>query len=261
MSSPEIAEINSHPISQQDLSNVVALTGAGVSAESGIPTFRGLGGYWSNFRPEELATPQAFSENPVRVWEWYLYRRELIANAQPNAGHYALVELELALEPDFYLITQNVDGLHRRAGSKRVIELHGNIFINRCASCYKRSSDDELDFNKLPPKCPFCGGPVRPGVVWFGENLDITAIEDSFRVSREATLFLVIGTSAIVHPAASLPFAAAENHAKIIEINVEETPLSSIAAVSLRYPSAKALPPLVEKIKQVKCEEKPQINE
>jgi NAD-dependent deacetylase len=257
MSSPEITEINSHPIALQDLSSVVALTGAGVSAESGIPTFRGVGGYWSNFRPEELATPQAFNDDPVRVWEWYLYRRELIANAQPNAGHLALVELEQLLEPNFYLITQNVDGLHRRAGSKRVIELHGNIFVNRCAACYKHSSDDVLDFNELPPKCPFCGGPVRPGVVWFGENLDITTIEDAFRISREATLFLVIGTSAIVHPAASLPLTAAENRAKIIEINVEETPISSLAALSLRHPAAKALPPLVQKIKQIKCDASP----
>lgn len=258
MSSSEIIEISSHPISLQDLSCVVALTGAGVSAESGIPTFRGVGGYWSKFRPEDLATPQAFNENPAEVWKWYLYRRELIANAQPNAGHLALVDLEQVLEPNFYLITQNVDGLHHRAGNKRVIELHGDIFINRCASCYKRSSDDTLNFIELPPKCPFCGGPVRPGVVWFGENLDITTIEDAFRVSREATLFLVIGTSAIVHPAASLPLAALENQAKIIEINVEETPISSIAALVLRYPSAKALPPLVQKIKRVKCDTPPQ---
>jgi NAD-dependent deacetylase len=229
----------------------VALTGAGISAESGVPTFRGAEGFWSRFRPEDLATPQAFASNPKLVWEWYLYRRQLIAQANPNPGHQALVDLESLLGLSFSLITQNVDGLHQRAGNKKTLELHGCIFINRCSKCFQRFSDDALSFKDLPPVCPKCRGAIRPDVVWFGESLNIATIEDAFAISRQATLFLAIGTSAVVHPAATLPLAARENGAYLIEINPEATPLTAEADTALRFSSAVALPILVQKIRSI----------
>ncbi len=251
MSSTELEEIYSLELPPEYLRRVVALTGAGISAESGVPTFRGEGGLWKKHRPEELATPQAFGADPQLVWDWYIYRRNLIAATQPNPGHQALLELESLLGDAFTLITQNVDGLHARAGSKNIIELHGNIFVNRCNECHKRFSEDSLNFDQLPPECLSCGGAVRPGVVWFGEGLDSIAIEDAFSNSHQATLFLSIGTSAVVHPAASLPQIAKQNGAYLLEINPERTPLSSLADVVINGSSAKVLPPLVEKIAQV----------
>lgn len=248
----ELAEIESLELTPAHVKKVVSLTGSGISAESGIPTFRGVEGFWQRFRPEELATPEAFAQNPRLVWEWYLFRRQLITEAQPNAGHMALVELEQLLGENFILITQNVDGLHWRAGSRRLLELHGNIFVNRCYLCSKRYMDDALDFYRLPPICPACGGPIRPGVVWFGESLNITVIEDAFANSRQATLFLAIGTSAVVHPAASLPLAAKENGAYLIEINPESTSLSLDADSVFRASSARILPFLVDKIRQIR---------
>lgn len=247
----ELPEITSLELTSESLRRVVALTGAGISAESGIPTFRGADGFWKRYRPEDLATPEAFARDPRLVWEWYLFRRQLIAEAKPNAGHYALFELEKMLDGQFTLITQNVDGLHQRAGNLKPIQLHGSIFVNRCSSCSKHSPDDELDFDNLPPNCPHCGGSMRPGVVWFGESLNISVVEDAFSCSRQATLFLAIGTSAVVHPAASLPLAAHENGAFLIEINPESTPISSVADCVLRYPSARALPLLVDEMRGV----------
>ncbi|HEX7343703.1 MAG TPA: NAD-dependent deacylase [bacterium] len=251
MSSPGLKEIDSLPLTGHHLKRVVVLTGAGISSESGIPTFRGTDGFWSRFRPEELATPQAFTANPKLVWEWYLYRRNLIAQAQPNAGHYALVELEKLLGDAFGLITQNVDGLHQRAGIRKLLELHGSIFANRCVKCFGRFSDDALDFNRLPPQCPKCSGAIRPDVVWFGESLNIATIEDAFALSRRATLYLAIGTSAVVHPAATLPLAGRQNGAFLVEINPEPTPLSADADVVLRFSSALALPLLLDKIRSI----------
>lgn len=251
MSSAELREIDSLPLTAHHLAHTVALTGAGISAESGIPTFRGSGGFWRQHRPEELATPQAFAAGPGLVWEWYLYRRQLIAQADPNPGHYSLAELENLLGDGFTLITQNVDGLHRRAGSKRPIELHGNIFINRCNDCSSRFPDDVLNFEHLPPPCPKCSGPVRPDVVWFGEGLNPVNVEDAFSKSHRAMLFLSVGTSAVVHPAASLPLTAKDSGALLIEINTEATPLSPIADYVIRTPSSRVLPALVEKIRQL----------
>jgi len=247
----ELQELASLNLTSRDLQRVVALTGAGISAESGVPTFRGPGGFWKQRRPEELATPQAFASDPVLVWEWYLYRRNLIAQADPNQGHQSLVELENLLGDHFTLITQNVDGLHRRAGSREPIELHGNIFLNRCNQCSSRFSDDALDFDNLPPLCPKCKGPVRPDVIWFGEGLNPVNIEDAFSKSHEATLFLAIGTSAVVHPAASLPITAKDNNAILIEINPETTPISPLADCIIRSPSARALPELVVMIRRI----------
>ena len=187
------------------------LTGAGFSAESGIPTFRGPGGLWRNFRPEELATPAAFARDPTLVWEWYQWRREIIAAAQPNTGHFALVELE-ARAAGFTLITQNVDGLHQRAGSRNVLEIHGSIWTVRCTVCGKQQSNHDVPLRSLPPQCT-CGELLRPGVVWFGEGLDPQVWHNAEKAVRSAELLLVAGTSAVVYPAASLvPLAKSSVH-------------------------------------------------
>lgn len=202
----------------------VVLTGSGVSAESGIPTFRGEQGLWKQYRPEELATPWAFQRNPQLVWEWYNWRRSIIGKAEPNPAHYVIAEMGKFFD-DFMLITQNIDGLHRKAGNKNILELHGNIWENKCFSCGKRFG--EITSEKLK-KCE-CGGYIRPNVVWFGENLDREIIEEAFLKSREAEIVFVMGTSGVVQPAASLPYVAKENGAFIIEINLEKTPVSSIS--------------------------------
>jgi NAD-dependent deacetylase len=217
---------------------VAVLTGAGVSAESGIPTFRSNGGYWQQHRFEDIATPQAFARDPKFVWTWYEERRRMIARAKPNAGHYALVELEKQ-KPDFTLITQNVDGLHDLAGSKNVIRLHGDIWNVRCLKCgTERVDRTELD--DLPPYCE-CGGMLRPGVVWFGEALPERALELADAAVRAADVLIVAGTSALVYPAAGLiPLASA-----VIEINPEETDFSDEVTYSLRGTSAEILPRLL----------------
>jgi NAD-dependent protein deacetylase/lipoamidase len=224
--------------------HVAILTGSGISAESGVPTFRDAQtGLWSQFKPEDLATPEAFRGNPKLVWEWYAWRRGLIARAQPNAGHLALVELEQRI-PEFTLITQNVDGLHQRAGSRNVIELHGNINRTKC-------SEEDLPVTEWkergdpPPRCPRCGGPLRPDVVWFGESLRAEAIEGALMASRRCDVFLSIGTSTLVQPAASLPFEAAEGGATVIEINTDVTPLTNHATFRLPGPAARVLPELL----------------
>src|SRR5580658_10347686 len=216
---------------------VAVLTGAGVSAESGIPTFRSNGGYWQQHRFEDLATPQAFARDPKFVWTWYEERRRTIAQAKPNGGHYALVELEKR-KPDFTLITQNVDGLHDLAGSKNVIKLHGDIWTLRCLKCgTERIDRSQLD--DLPPYCE-CGGMLRPGVVWFGEALPEGALDRATAAVRAADVLIVAGTSAQVYPAAGLIPLAAE----VIEINPEETAFSDEVTFSLRGTSAELLPQL-----------------
>ena len=189
-----------------DANSIVVLTGAGISAESGVPTFRGDGGLWRNFRPEDLATPEAFERDPLLVWEWYDWRRQLIAGVQPNAGHKALARLERA-KPDFTLVTQNVDGLHDRAGSYRVLKLHGDIWRLRCTDCGADWPERRAPLPKLPPKCR-CGAMARPGVVWFGEALPAGIMLEAQHATESAEVLLVVGTSAVVYPAASLiPFA------------------------------------------------------
>lgn len=225
---------------------VAILTGAGISAESGVPTFRGKDGLWKNFRPEELATPQAFRKNPVLVWEWYLWRRGIIAKAEPNEGHKALVELEKRLGDNLLLITQNVDGLHQKAGSKRIVELHGNIWRVRCLSCGAVYYDYSLHYESLPPRCKECGGVVRPDVVWFGESLPEDALMTAYEWAESCDIFVSIGTSAVVYPAAELPFVAKRHGAKVIEINPENTPVSSIADVIIREPATTGVKKLLE---------------
>lgn len=222
---------------------VAALTGAGVSAESGVPVFRGPGGLWRQYRPEELATPQAFARDPRLVWEWYDWRRARVAETSPNAGHEALARLEWHL-PEFTLITQNVDGLHDRAGSRRLLKLHGDLWQVRCTGCGMERREDAVPLPQLPPRCE-CGALLRPAVVWFGEALSADIIAAATEAAARARLFLVIGTSAVVQPAASLALIAKEHGARIVEINPERTPLSDYADVSLCGPAGEWLPKLV----------------
>lgn len=226
---------------------VVALTGAGISAESGIPTFRGAEGYWTvgsrNYQPMELATFDAFSEVPEDVWGWYLYRRTVCRAARPSAAHEALVRLEERLGDRFLLVTQNVDGLHRLAGSRRVLELHGNIWRLRCTRECRPPWEDRRDpLPEIPPRCPACGALARPDVVWFGEALPGAVLAEAMDASRRCELMLVVGTSALVQPAASLPLLALDNGAHLVEINPQATPLSHLAGEVLREPAAQALP-------------------
>jgi NAD-dependent deacetylase len=219
---------------------VAVLTGAGISAESGVPTFRGEEGLWRNYRAEQLATPGAFHRDPALVWEWYNWRRGLIGACAPNAAHETLAEMEAAL-PDFTLITQNVDGLHRMAGSRNVLELHGNLWRVRCVGCGATTEDLSVPL-PIPPHCPECNGLLRPDVVWFGESLPPGILEEAWAVAARCRTMLVIGTSAVVQPAASLPMVALRNGAQLIEVNLAETPLSAHAHEILRGPAAELLP-------------------
>ncbi len=227
----------------REASSVAVLTGAGISAESGIPTFRGAGGLWRQFRAEELATPEAFARDPRVVWEWYDWRRGLIAQAQPNAGHRALAELERRTVR-FTLITQNVDGLHDRAGSRNLLKVHGDIWQVRCVVCGSESRDDRVPLPELPPRCG-CGGMLRPGVVWFGEPLPFDVWRRAEQAAREAEVFVVAGTSAVVYPAAGLAPLAKRAGAKLIEVNLEETPFSEEVDCSLRGRAGELLPQLI----------------
>ena len=226
---------------------VVVLTGAGISAESGVPTFRGEDGLWKKFRPEELATVEAFLSNPELVWEWYEYRRKLISQVKPNPGHFALVDLQNFFN-DFTLVTQNVDGLHQLAGSKSVVELHGNIKKNKCLDCGAKFEKLEDLPEENPPKC-LCGGRIRPDVVWFGEMLLEEALGYAYQKSGESDLFFSIGTSAIVYPAASLPFVAKRNNAYVVELNIERTELSFYADEVLIGKSGEILPEIANFLK------------
>jgi len=221
---------------------VVVLTGAGISAESGVPTFRGEGGLWRNYRPEQLATPEAFHRDPALVWEWYDWRRGLIGSCAPNAAHETLAEMEAALA-DFTLITQNVDGLHQAAGSRNMLELHGNIWRIRCVACGRTMENHQVPMPQSPPRCSECGGLLRPDVVWFGESLPPAVLDSAWAAAARCRSMLVIGTSAVVQPAASLPLVAQRNSAQLIEINPAETPLSVYAHQVLRGPAAEVLPP------------------
>ena len=224
--------------------SIVALTGSGISAESGIPTFReAQTGLWARYDPQQLATPEAFARDPLLVWEWYGWRRKLVGEAEPNPGHRALVELEKKT-PSFTLVTQNVDGLHERAGSRDVIELHGNILRTICSA--ERVEVDPGKAVEKHPVCPNCNSPLRPDVVWFGEMLPAGAMESASEAAESCEVFLSIGTSGLVYPAASLPSAAAAAGAAIVEINPQDTPLTSKADYTLRGTAGEALPGLVE---------------
>ena len=228
--------------------HVVALTGAGVSAESGVPTFRDAQtGLWERFRPEELATPESFEADPVTVWSWYEWRRDLVSAAAPNPGHYALAAFETLL-PEFTLITQNVDGLHVRAGSRRLIEFHGNLFANRClAGCVEPATVPRPCPD--PPRCQRCGAWLRPGVVWFGEAIPIEALQAARGAVERCEVFLSIGTSALVQPAASLALRAHEAGAVVVELNIAPSGLDGVADYRLAAPSGELLPRLLDAVR------------
>jgi len=222
---------------------VAVLTGAGISAESGIPTFRGPGGLWRTHRPEDLATPEAFARDPKLSWEWYDWRRSVIAAVEPNAGHFALARMEQRASR-FTLVTQNVDGLHDRAESQRLLKVHGDIWMLRCTVCRREWRDLRASLPELPPRCD-CGALARPGVVWFGEALPTDVWSEAVGAARAAELFLVVGTSAVVYPAAGLVQLVKSMGAKVVEINLAETPVSGLVDLSWRAPAAEALPQLV----------------
>lgn len=211
--------------------SLVVFTGAGISKESGIPTFRDADGLWKNFKIEELATPEAFNSDPVKVWSWYLWRKEKIGECQPNSCHFLISKWEKFFEK-FWLITQNIDGLHRKAGNEKILELHGNIWYTRCTKCFEIKEDLSLNYPSLPPKC-HCGGILRPHIVWFGEALDSKILEKSIIESENCNVFISIGTSNLVYPAASLPYNALKNNAYVVEVNPQPTPLSLQANLSL----------------------------
>ena len=214
---------------------VTVLTGAGVSAASGVPTFRGTGGLWKNRRPEQLATPEAFGADPVRVWEWYQWRRQRIARCQPNRAHGVIAEWSRRF-PEFTLITQNVDGLHERAGTEAIVRFHGSVWdvscVQRCPDSPESWWDDTEEFSILPPRCPYCGGILRPAVVWFGESIPEAALAASER-ALDCDAFLTVGTSSVVYPAAALASAARDRGARTVEINLEPTPVSDHFDVSV----------------------------
>ena len=225
----------------REAKRIVAFTGAGISAESGLSTFRDKQtGLWAKYRPEDLATPQAFRRNPRMVWEWYEWRRGFVAEAKPNPGHHALAQIE-AVRPGFFLATQNVDGLHARAGSRNLVELHGNIRRTICFD-HRHSAECWEPVDEPPPRCAQCGALLRPDVVWFGETLPEGAMLRAQQAAAQCDLFLSIGTSTMVYPAAELPFIAGSNGATVVEINPDFTPLSKLADFVLREKAGVALP-------------------
>ncbi|HEY5731228.1 MAG TPA: NAD-dependent deacylase [Anaerolineales bacterium] len=231
----------------QSTSSLVALTGAGVSQESGLRTFRDAQtGLWEQYKPEDLASPEAFARDPKLIWDWYAWRREAIKAVRPNPGHYALVEIEKQI-PEFTLITQNVDGLHRMAGNRTVLELHGNIQRVRCSECGEFAEAWEEDLESVP-QCEVCNGLLRPDVVWFGESLPLNQLEAAVEAARTCEIFFSIGTSGVVQPAASLAYAARNRGAVVVEVNAEPTPLTPKVNYFLQGKSGEVLPGLVKAV-------------
>ena len=223
--------------------NVTVLTGAGISADSGVPTFRGVDGLWRTHRAEDLATPEAFERDPQLVWEWYNWRRELIATKQPNPAHHTVAQIERQF-PQFWLITQNVDGLHRAAGSQRLSEIHGNIWMVRCTRCDRVAENRDVPIQILP-HCHSCNGLLRPHIVWFGESLESADVERSYHALSTTEVLLVIGTSGVVYPAAGFASAAKHAGAFVVEINLDATPNSGVADVSLQGRAKDVVPELL----------------
>ncbi len=230
-----------------DATNLFVFTGSGVSAESGIPTFRGNGGLWEGFRSEELATNAGFEADPERVWRWYDFRRQAIADVEPNPAHKAIAALEKAFK-GFRLVTQNIDGLHQKAGSRNPIELHGNIWRARCVKEQTVVSLTECPLTSVPPTCRRCGALLRPDVVWFGEPLPPHAFELAHEAATGCDAMLVVGTSAQVMPAASLPLIAKHNGAFVVEVNTGYTAISALIDVTLLGAAGHVLPALTERV-------------
>lgn len=222
---------------------VTVLTGAGISADSGVPTFRGADGMWKDHRPEELASPDAFARNPKLVWEWYNWRRELIATKHPNPAHAALVDLEHKVH-NYWLITQNVDGLHPLAGSQRLSEIHGNIWKVRCTQCGRVTVNRDVPIAILP-ECTTCQGLLRPHIVWFGESLAAEDLQQSFEALRNCEVLLIIGTSGVVYPAASFGPIAKDNGAFVAELNLDPTPNSDLVDVAIQGHAKDLVPQLL----------------
>ena len=241
----------------RDAERTVVLTGAGVSAESGIPTFRGPGGLWKSHRPEELATPEAFARDPRLVWEWYGWRRSLVAERAPNAAHLALADLALTSGGTTTLVTQNVDGLHHRAAESVAgeadptpgypLEVHGAIHRDRCSGCGERTPGGPVDATTADtlPRCTTCGALLRPDVVWFGEALDPGVIGAAFGAAEAADLCLVVGTSALVHPAAAVPEVTLRAGGAVVEVNLDPTPLTGRCDVTLLGKAGSLVPALL----------------
>jgi NAD-dependent deacetylase len=227
----------------RDAGRIAILTGAGISAASGVPTFRGPDGLWRRYRPEDLATPEAFARDPHLVWEWYAWRREKIVGCRPNAGHEVI-----ARWPKTTVITQNVDDLHVRAGTRDLVKLHGSIWELSCASGCARGSepwrDERVPLPELPPRCPHCGALARPAVVWFGESLRPADIDAALGAAASCDVFLTVGTSAVVYPAAGLVHHARARGAFTAEINLEATPASSLVDVAIQGGAEEILPAL-----------------
>ena len=245
--------------------HVVVFTGAGISAESGIPTFRDPGGLWSKFKPEELANLDAFLANPPLVQSWYRERRRIVTEAEPNAGHRALAQLETLFAErglEFAIVTQNVDNLHQRAGSRNVIELHGNLARNYCYDCERVASEEEMvtASDQEPVQCVSCGGLIRPDVVWFGEMLPVEAIENAMQAAQRSGVCLSIGTSAVVYPAAQIPLLAAKAGAYVAEINIEPSAIASMINESIQGKSGVVLPALLDVFKEAIASPDPPIN-
>jgi NAD-dependent deacetylase len=229
---------------------LVVSTGAGVSKESGIPTFReGPSALWGEFDPEELATPEGFLRQPEVVWRWYAERRRMIAAAEPNPGHRAIAELERWI-PSVVVVTQNIDDLHRKAGSSRIVELHGNIFRYVCFDRGHPFREHPIP-EEGPPRC-HCGSMIRPAVVWFGEALPEKAVAEALAEIERCDAMLVVGTSGVVFPAASYPLIAKQRGATIVAVNLEPTPITEIADLFLRGPSGEILPRVVDALRRLK---------
>ncbi|OPY81304.1 MAG: NAD-dependent protein deacylase [Syntrophorhabdus sp. PtaU1.Bin058] len=226
--------------------SLLVITGAGISAESGIPTFRGNDGLWQNYRAEELATPWAFERDPVTVWKWYDWRRGIIGKAEPNAGHLAIKRFEETF-PDFFLITQNVDGLHGRTGIRKIVEIHGNLWRVRCTRDNRTSMLTDVPLKTIPPRCE-CGEILRPDVVWFGESIPTEALQASYNVMSLCDTLMVVGTSGVVYPVASFPETVKDKGGFVIEVNMEPTPITNVADVSLFGKSGDILPAIAERL-------------
>ncbi len=230
----------------QEAKSLLFFTGAGISAESGVATFRGKDGLWNKLNPEELANFNAFIKNPDMVWEWYQYRRQIVENTEPNAGHYAIAELEKYYIVD--VVTQNVDNLHARAGSTNIDELHGSIIRNFCVDCKTYYNSEKLTIDSRVPRCSKCNGLIRPDVVWFGENLRGNAFPNGERKAKECDICFVVGTSAVVYPAAYIPLTAKQYGAYIVEINIEPTDFTSHADYSIFGNSGEILPAILKEV-------------
>ena len=226
---------------------ITVLSGAGISAESGMPTFRGEDGLWKGYDVTQLANPEAFRRDPEKVLEWYIWRRQVVRECEPNQAHKAIAALEGA-GYDMSVVTQNIDNLHRRAGSKNIVELHGNIFKLRCGTGCPGiiQIDEETPPDEIPRECPTCKGLLRPHIVWFGEFLDPEDIAATQQRLTETTLLFIVGTSGVVQPAASFGYIAKESGAYVVEVNIEHTPLSHMADISLLGQAGEILPKVFE---------------